>query len=270
MAEIEVAAPEVVTEQSAVLDESEVQSVLSEGEQPEAGLPSDEVTFEMPEKFAGKSAEEIAKSYMELEKFKAKAEEAEPEEGGDNLSKEEEKSEEKEPTKEEKASYDKYVDSYAKNGELSEAEYSELAEAGYTKEQVDNEIDYRNYKQEKTLNDVLAPLGGGAEKFKEVSAWAQENKTPEDIKAFNEALAGAPKLAQQALLKQLYGEYDTGTSSADVLHTNSTQTTTSKGYSSESELFTDMNNPAYNTDPKFNAKVMEKLGRTNKEGWSFS
>ena len=267
--EVEVAAPEVVAPESAVLDESEVQNVLEGGEVEEPTLPSDEVAFEMPEKFAGKSAEEIAKSYMELEKMKAKAEESEPEKGGDEVSKEEEKPEEKEPTKEEKESYDKYVDSYEKNGTLSEAEYAELAEAGYTKEQVDSEIEYREYKKEKALNDVLEPLGGGADKFKEVVAWAQENKTPEQIKELNEALAGAPKLAQQALLKQLYSEADKGNSTDDVLHTNSTQTTPSKGYGSESELFADMNNPAYNTDAKFNKKVMEKLSRTNKEGWSF-
>jgi len=43
-------------------------------------LPSDEVPFEMPEKFAGKTAEEIAKSYVELEKFKASQEPTPPKE----------------------------------------------------------------------------------------------------------------------------------------------------------------------------------------------
>jgi len=195
-------------EQSAVLSSEEVAQLTGDETPTETQLPSEEVAFEMPEKFAGKSAEEIAKSYMELEKMKnTKSEESE--EGGDEVSKEgeetppEETKEEKEPTKEEAEQYQKYVDSYEKNGGLSDDEYAELEKAGYSKEQVDEEIEYRNYKKEKALSDVLDPLGGGTDKFKEVAKWAAENKSPEEVKEFNEALASSSKLGQQALLKEL-------------------------------------------------------------------
>ncbi len=254
--------------ESVVLDAGEVAALTGETVVEEAVLTSEQEVFEMPEKFAGKSAEEIAKSYIELEKFKAKDE---PKEGGDEVSTEETQEEvtEEEPTEEKAAEYQKYVDSYEKNGGLSEDEYGELAKAGYTKEQVDSEIEYQNYKKDKALTDVLEPLGGGTDKFKEVSAWAAENKTPEDIKAFNEALNGSGKLAQQALLKGLYAEFSSDNTEETVVHTNNTQTTPSKGYSTESEFFADLGNPAYNTDPTYNKKVQEKLSKTNTSEWSF-
>ena len=257
-------------EQSAILSGEEVAELTGETVQEEAVLTSDEVPFEIPEKMKGKSAEEIAKMYVELEKMKAK--QTEQEGGEEDVSTVDETKEEdttEEVTEEKAAEYQKYVDSYEKNGTLSEAEYAELAKAGYNKEQVDSEIEYQNYKKDKALNDVLEPLGGGTDKFKEVAAWAAENKTPEDIKAFNEALNGAPKLAQQALLKGLYAEFSSSNTEETVVHTNNTQTTPSKGYSTESEFFADLGNPAYNTDPTYNKKVQEKLAKTNTSEWSF-
>jgi len=58
--------PTIPTEGAVEETEVQVQTDVVD----EVVLPSDEVTFDMPEKFAGKSAEEIAKSYMELEAMK--------------------------------------------------------------------------------------------------------------------------------------------------------------------------------------------------------
>lgn len=265
----EVATGEAVVEQSEVLTEGEVTAIV-EGKAPEeALLPSDKTEFEMPEKFAGKSIEDVIKSYQELEKLKG---------GGQESTEGEEPSPEPE-VKEEGADeqYNKFAESYDKNGSLSEAEYAELAEAGYTKEQVDAEIDNRNtqkefeqYKADKALNDVLEPLGGGTDKFKEVADWANKSKSTEDVKAFNDALAAAPKMAQQAMLRGLYAEYASAGEATDtILHTNAPQATQGKGYANETEMFKDMSNPAYNTDPKFNKAVADKLGRSDTKGWSF-
>ena len=263
---------EVVVEQSTILSEEEVTATL-EGTQHEevATLPSDEGEFVLPEKMQGKSAEEIAKMYVELEKFKSKQEEPPTE-------KEPKKEEEppKEPTPVEKEAYDRYAQSFEKNGELSEAEYTELAEAGYTKEQVDAEInrvkeqkEFQKYKQERALNEVLEPLGGGTEKFKEVGMWANESKTPEELKAFNEALASSSKIAQQALLKTLYAEYESANKEETILHTNSPQVQPSKGYATETDFFKDIGNPAYKNDKSYVAAVEAKLAKTDRSKWSF-
>ena len=119
------------------------------------------------------------------------------------------------------------------------------------------------------MNSVLEPLGGGTDKFKEVSDWARQNKTQEELTEFNKALASSSKLAQQALLRVLYGEYEKSGTTNEPLHTNAPQSRTSKGYSTESEFFADLNNPAYKTDPSYNKKVQEKLEMSNRDNWSF-
>ncbi len=260
---------EVQGEQSTVLTEGEVTAVV-EGETPveEAILPSEKAAFEMPEKFQGKTAEEIAQSYLDLEKFKATTEEPPTEEP-----KEETK---EEPKAEEVEKYNEYKEHYDKNGELTEAQYAELAEKGYTKAQVDAEIkrvgeeaEYTKYKQEKVLNDVLAPFEGGVDKFKEVSKWAHENKTAEEVAEFNAALKGAGKLAQQALLKSLYADYAAGNVEDVTLHTNSPQQSTTKGYATESDFFKDISSESYQTDKSYVARVEAKLAKSDTTQWSF-
>jgi len=257
---------EVQGEQSAVLDEQEVEAVVEGTPEPEVTLPSDTPEFIMPEKFAGKSAEDIARSYMELEKFKG---------GETEATQEKEEAPKTKDTPE--AEYNKYAEAYDANGTLSELEYSELAAKGYSKEMVDTEISNRNsqkefneFKASKQLNSVLEPLGGGTDKLKEVSDWARGNKTEAEVEAFNTALKASPVVAQQAMLKGLYAEYaDVGNQNDTILHTNGSQAPKGRGYSTETEFFTDMSNPAYKTDKSYIKAVEAKLAASNTTDWSF-
>jgi len=264
---------EGVEVQSAVLTEGEVEEVVSEETQTEeVGLPSDEVEFEVPEKFKGKSAEDIIKSYQELEKLHAKK-------GGEEEVSQEEKPEDKpegEETSKEEVSQlsteelSTFEQSYKENGGLTEEDYAALEKKGFSKEQIDEEISYREYKEEKAINQVIEPLGGGKEKLQEVVKWAGENKTPEEVQAFNSALASAPLVAQQAMLKGLYAEYDTsGSSTTEVYHSGSGTKGPSKGYATEADFMKDLDHPAYKTDKSFVKKVETKLGISNTDEWSF-
>jgi len=249
---------ESTVEQSAVLTEGEVEQVTSTDTPTEevATLPSDEVAFEVPEKFKGKSVEDVIKSYQELEKFK----------GGDQPSTEGEEPS-TEPKAVEQEQYDKYATSLDDNGSLSDAEYAELAEAGYDKAAVDAEITRRNeakefqeYKSNKALDIVLEPLGGGKDKFKQVAEWANQAKTAEEVQEFNTTLASVPKVAQQAMLKTLYAEYDAaGETPSGPLHTNTSSPTPSKGYSTQQEFFKDIGSEEYKTNPAYRAKVESKM-----------
>jgi len=265
-------AEEGVEVQSAVLTEGEVEEVVSEETQTEeVGLPSDEVEFEVPEKFKGKSAEDIIKSYQELEKLHAKKggeEEVSQEEKPEDKTEGEETSEEVSQLSPEEVST--FEQSYKENGGLTEEDYAALEKKGFTKEQIDEEISYREYKEEKAINQVIEPLGGGKEKLQEVVKWAGENKTPEEVQAFNVALASAPLVAQQAMLKGLYAEFDSvGSNTTEVYHSASGTSGPSKGYSTEADFMKDLDHPAYKTDKSFVKKVEAKLGRSNTEEWSF-
>ena len=254
-----------VEAQSAVLDTAEAESIVEGTEPQEAVLPSDAVEFEVPEKFKGKSIEDVIKSYQELEKMKATKEEEVVQESTEG----EEPSQE--PTDAEVETYTKYAESFEKNGALSEAEYAELAEAGYDKATVDKEIEaykeqqeFQKYKQEKVLNDILAPLGGGKEKFQEVAMWANESKPVEEVKAFNEALATANTVAKQAMLRGLYAEYAASAGNNDtILHTSQPQVLPSKGYKTQEEFFKDIDSPEYKNNPAYRAAIEKKMSVSN-------
>ena len=152
-------------EKSTVLSEEEVQATLS-GEEPQSdvSLPS-ESDFEMPDKFKGKSAEEIARAYAELEKMKAQPDEEAPEE--DKPTEESDDSEYINPILEEgrpEGSQDvpadqfvEFVNEFDKNGQLSEDSYQKLQELGYSKEFVNEKIDYIQYKRERDVESILEP-----------------------------------------------------------------------------------------------------------------
>ena len=255
---------EGVEVQSAVLTEGEVEEVVSEETQTEeVGLPSDEVEFEVPEKFKGKSAEDIIKSYQELERMK----------GGDEVSQEEKPEGEETsegPVQLSTAEISTFEQSYRENGGLTEADYAALEAKGFTRDQINEEVGYREYKEERAVNQVIEPLGGGKEKLQEVISWAQKAKNPAEIQAFNDALAAAPLVAQQAMLKGLYAEYDTsGSSTTEVYHSGSGTKGPSKGYATEADFMKDLDHPAYKTDKSFVKKVEAKLGISNTDEWSF-
>ena len=250
---------------SEILSEEEVQEIVEGPKEEEVVLPSDETSFEMPEKFQGKSAEEIAKAYLELEKMKKSSEE---EKGGDEVS-QEEKSEDE--TKDEETSVvsddelKSYVEEFLAEGDLSEESYKQLEEKGVTKDQIKEHMEFIQYKQEKALKQVLEPLEGGVEKFKEVALWAKENKTEEEVNAFNEALSKSSVEAQRILLKGLYKEYEESntTSNEDVLHTNTPQSTPKGVYTTQEEFFKDIGSEEYKNNPKFRQAVEAKMARSD-------
>lgn len=214
-------------------------------------LPSDEVEFTMPEKFAGKTAEEIAKSYIELEKFKGGTPEVEtpPKET---------------PTPEVEAG-DPYIEEFLNTGELSEESYAALEAEGNTRADIDDRMEFEGYKSKKAVDELVEVIGG-IENFTAMDEWAKETFKPEQMESYSKELAGASKFAKQAILKDLYGQYNAAqngeTPTADVVHTNERQTTTVKGYKSQHELQADMSDKRYGNDRSYTMAVEEKLAKS--------
>ena len=269
---------EAVVEKSTVLSEEEVQSTLSgEEAQTDTSLPS-ESDFEMPEKFQGKSAEEIAKAYAELEKMKNQSkeetpEEQQPEEAADDSEFINPMLEEGRPEGSKDVPADQFVDfvnEYDTNGELSADSYSKLEELGYSKEFVDEKIGYINYKREKEADAVLEPYGG-TEEFKKVSAWAAENFTEAQLENINTQLASGNKATQDAVLSSLFMGYkQSGKVEApqDVtLHTNQPQATRTEGYATKSEYLKDAKDPRYEKDAGYRKQVEQKMLKTDMRKW---
>lgn len=274
----EVIVDEPQVEKSTVLSDEEVQATLSD-EQPaeDTKLPSDD-NFEMPDKFVGKSAEEIARAYAELEKMKGQPEEGteEPEspvEEGDDSEFVNPMLEEGRPEGSKDVPVDQFaamIDEYDANGQLSEDSYKQLEELGYDKTFVDEKIDYINYKREKEADTILEPYGGSDE-FKKVSAWAAENFSEDQLQNINNQLASGNRQTQDAVLSSLFMGYKQSNKTEapkDItLHTNQPQSTRTEGYATKSEYLKDAKDPRYEKDAGYRKQVEQKMLKTDMAKW---
>jgi hypothetical protein len=229
-----------------------------EAEEVNTSLPSDTPEFNMPEKFSGKSAEDIAKAYVELEKMRFKNSEEDLSYIDDMSEEEVDKALAAEPPTEE--ANNKYFDEFITKGSLSEESYAELEAAGHPREEVTERLEYEQYKQQKSINDVVSVIGG-LENYQAMEAWAIDNVSEADRQTFVQEFQGASNFTKKALLKDMYSQFKGG-DTPDVVHTNESQYKNSKGYSAEHEFQADIADPRYGSDKSYTKAVEQKMART--------
>ena len=226
---------------------------------PPVVLPSDTVEFTMPEKFSGKTAEEIAKSYMELEAFKAK-EETPPKEPNEP------------PPKEDATPTQDLIDEYVTRGtELTEEDYKDLEEKGYSQKQVDTYKAGVEAQQTQKAVALLDSAGTTSEEAQNAASWARENWSEERVAQYNVAIEGASEAVQVQMIQMLTEQFRTNGNTPpppDQLHSNNRPAPTTKGYESMEQLIADQSNPKYdqrnfNYDPAYYKAVREKAARSN-------
>lgn len=240
-----------------------------------SGTESGEPAFVMPEKFKGKSAEEIAKSYMELEKSRAKQEEPPKD---PNEQPQEPKNDGSEPPANDagKAAADivtkaglewaKLNDEWnANNGALSDASYDALAKQGVPKQLVNDFINGQRAIATANVNAVRSAAfeaAGSEAKYMQAIEWAKTGWDASQIKAFDTAVSGTDVAAVKLAVSGLMSAF---TKSGGAEPTNVARTSrTSQGvYQSTEQMLKDMADPRYAEDPAFRKRVEEKLARSN-------
>jgi len=209
----------------------------------------------LPEKFS--SAEEMAASYAELE---------------GKLGTNEQNIEEAMPASEEAAveqlteaglDFDNFSMEYQSEGALSEASYESLQAAGIPRDVVDHYISATEQSIEANRNAVMDEVGG-AEKYGELLGWAGDNLPDSEIDAFNAAIDSADMNQVSMAVKGLAARQAmvAGSEPSRSL-SGAVGTDTGSVYNSVSEMMADMNDPKYNHDTAFRAKVEAKLGRSS-------
>lgn len=248
MAEVET---EVVEVQSNILSDNQLENILDgkpagEDDLPEVKLPSD----------GGDNPED------ELEALKAKIAELEKQ-SDENTP---------EPTPD---LVSEYVAKYQEQGgELSEADYTELAAKGYSKEFVDTYVQGLNAKvtaeQQARVKELAEPYGGEAA-LQEAIGWAKESWEDADKKAFNDNITNGDPTVQKLLIASLMREYGVSKQTAPTpnkpIHSNSAPAAPSKGYETKSDMMKDMADKRYRTDAGFNSAVQKKLMDTDQSTW---
>lgn len=247
--------------------ESEVEDNPTLEEQAAALEAESDGDFVMPDKFKGKSAEEIAKSYMDLERSRSAAQE-QPE-GSETVENQPSDGESLEIPKDvqeqtglSEEALTPFFEEFSKDGGLSEASYEKLeSEYGIPKAIVDTYIQGRQALISNEY-DRVANQVGGRDALKNMLDWAGSNLSEAEIDAFNNAVNSSDQATVDMALAGLKARYTDGSDASPDLVTGGSGAS-SNVYESQAQLQADMNDPRYDADPAFRKKVEDKLARSH-------
>jgi len=178
-------------------------------------------------------------------------------EATDNAERVEESVEDAKETVESKGlDFDGLYNEYGENGELSSETYSNLEQAGLSKEVVDSYIQGQEAIQQQQVNALQSEVGGEAA-YQAMIEWAGSNLSESEQEAFNATLdnAESAKFAIQGLNARykaanpqlIGGNRTTGSSNS------------SRGFTTKSDMMEAMSSPKYKTDHTYRAEVQRKL-----------
>lgn len=209
----------------------------------------------IPEKFwdAAKGvvkAEEMAKSYAELEKKQSqpqpitdpKAVESTIAAKGLNI--------------------DEFAQEFAKSGKLSDESYKKLDGAGVPKATVDAYIAGQQAIAEKMANEAYAVVGG-KDQYAAMIKWAGASMTQDEIAAFDKAVTSGDSNAMRLAIEGLKARY-VAANGSDPKLVNGTGDGSQTGdvFRSWNEVTVAMQDTRYGRDPAYTQDLMNKLNRS--------
>ena len=235
--------------------EAEQTTTTSEPAPSQEGLGITQNTDTVPDKFRDEQGnvdvEKLLKSYNELEKSYYS------------------KNKKDEPAKQSETSLSnafqdpelnaKYQAEYLENGALSKESIKEL---GFPEALVNEYLGLKLAESRRFEQEVKESIGG-EEGFLALSQWAVTNLSEGEILAYNNAVNQGGETAKLAV-QGVYAKYKEGNSNPPSKRLSGSEIL-SKGdvYYSQQDLLNDMMSPEYKRSPEFQAKVQEKLSRSN-------
>ncbi len=203
----------------------------------------------LPEKF--NSPEELAKSYNELQS---------------KLSQPEEESTEEQPTETEGGNINSAISSatteFEETGELTDASYKALAEAGIPKEFVDAYMAGQTAVADTESVQVMDTVGG-QEQYEAMAEWAMENLSDAELDTYNQMVESGSMEQAQMAVTGLHARY-TGSGGAGVnLAQGGTSGLGIKPFNSAAQVTEAMRDKRYSTDPAYRKEVEQRLSVSN-------
>ena len=207
-----------------------------------------------------KNAEELEAAYIELQKKLGAPKESEESE---------EITESEEETEEASADSSLFDRLYEESkGEFSEETLKEIANAK-PEELAKMYLDYRynNTQQKEVLSEsdasTLKSSVGGDAAYTQMMQWATDNLSEQEISMYDSVMdagnAGAAYFAMQALS---YRYKDSVGVEGNLLQGKAAANNT-RGFKSQAEVVTAMQDPRYDRDPAYRQEVMAKLESSN-------
>ena len=213
-----------------------------------------------------KDAEELESAYIELQKKLGSNDDTEPAE-------ETVEEEEEDPFKDDPAGQAVFqaAGEMNENGELTPetiATLEQMTAADFVDAmaRLEPEGDDAEPQVESTgltdsdINDIQTAVGG-VEAYQQMTSWAQDNFTPQEIQAYDNALEAGDMNNINLALQALYYRYtDAVGAEGDMIQGKAAPAV--DGFRSQAEVVRAMGDPRYDNDPAYRQDVYDKLERS--------
>jgi hypothetical protein len=241
------------TERIDISDDSHLKPDLSDSHSAEkpAEEKSDRPSW-LPEKFS--NAEELAKSYSELEKKVSQEKTA-------DVTQEAIEDNKQAAEKATGLNLNSYYDEYAEKGELSEKTYEDLAKSGLSKDLVDSYIKGQKAIADQTTQAAYNSVGG-QESYQKMMEWATKTLPEAEIKTFNKTMDSGDANQVHLAIQGMNARYkETNFSEPNLLKGEAAPAT--DVFRSTAEIVRAMQDPRYKEDTAYQKDVAAKLDRSD-------
>ncbi len=220
--------------------------------------------------YAGKfkSAEDLEKAYLELQKKLGQKEETTPDEDEDTSEwdSDEASEEEEAPANEEvQVLLDASEEYYSNNKELKPETLQKLKELpseklieAYLELQKNNTLAVGQPLSDSEAQDIVKSVGG-QDAYNETLAWASENLKPEEVAAYDNVVNSGNKDAIFFAVQALNQRYKDAVGFEGKTLSGKSVKNSVKGFRSQAELARAISDPRYRTDPAYRLDIEQKL-----------
>ncbi len=153
---------------------------------------------------------------------------------------------------------------WQEKGEITDAHYKELEQAGFPKSLVDAHLKGLREEAAVTEKEILAIRSSyGEDNFANMQQWASENLTEAEKKAYSAGISSDSIEQVKLTVAGLHARYIANVGSEPNLLSGRPSSGGADKFESTAQLEDAMNDPRYKRDPAFRAKVEDKLGRSS-------
>lgn len=163
--------------------------------------------------------------------------------------------------------YNKYAESYAANGKLSDADYAEMAAKNIPRAVVDAHIAalVKSAESEASaLRSSVFEAVGGEESYGKMSEWAKANVPKDQLEAYNRVVDSGDINSIRLAVSGLHAKYTAAVGSEpNLLGGSAPGNASGDVFKSTAQLVEAMKDPRYSRDPAYRAEIEARLARSN-------
>ena len=153
---------------------------------------------------------------------------------------------------------------WQQKGEITDAHYKELEQAGFPRSIVDAHLGGLRGEAAATEKDVMAIRDSyGADNFANMQQWASQNLTDAEKAAYSSGINSTNIEQIKLTVAGLHARYVANVGQEPNLLSGRPSSGGADKFESTAQLEDAMNDPQYRKDPAFRAKVEDKLGRSS-------